>query len=51
MLHRYYHAVRFDMEKAQKLLELSFGVRNSHPKIFFDRDPADKMSQLMLQVT
>lgn len=51
LLHRYYHAVRFDVEKAQKLLELSFAVRNSHPKIFLDRDPSDKMSQLLLQVT
>lgn len=51
MLHRYYHAVYFDVQKAQKLLELSFSVRNSHPKFFLDRDPSDKMSQLLLQVT
>lgn len=51
LLHRYFHAVHFDVGAAQKLLELSFSVRNSNPKIFLDRDPSSKASLQMLQTT
>lgn len=51
LLRRYLHAVRNDMERAKKLLELSFTMRNQHPEIFSNRDPLDRSTKLILDIT
>ncbi|KAJ6633291.1 hypothetical protein Bhyg_16290 [Pseudolycoriella hygida] len=50
LLRRYIQACRNDVEKAKKLLEYSFTLRNSNPQIFIQRDPCDKETQIVHQV-
>lgn len=32
-------------------MELGFAMRNKHPKIFIDRDPADEAMQCLIEMT
>lgn len=49
LLRRYLQSCRNDVEKAKKLLEFSFNLRNNHPQIFLQRDPCDKATQKVHQ--
>jgi len=50
LLRRYIQSCRNDVEKAKKLLEYSFTLRNNNPQIFFQRDPCDKATQMVHEV-
>lgn len=51
LLKRYYLATRKQLDKAKKLIEFSYKLRNAHPHIFFDRDPLSKGIEQALEVT
>ncbi|XP_067635502.1 alpha-tocopherol transfer protein isoform X2 [Eurosta solidaginis] len=50
VLERFLYSVFGDVESAKRLLELNYALRNKHPHIFLQRDPADQESQQLLQV-
>ncbi|KAH8420545.1 hypothetical protein KR009_011283 [Drosophila setifemur] len=50
LLRRFLHTTRGDVNHAQRLLELNYGLRNKHANIFLDRDPLDASSQQLLKV-
>lgn len=39
LVQRYLHSVHGNVEKAKKLIEHSFTMRNNYPHIFLKRDP------------
>lgn len=43
---RYIDASQRDVEKAKKLIDRSYTVRNRYPNIFMNRDPLTPESQL-----
>lgn len=50
LVKRYLHSVHGDLEKAKKLIEHSFQMRNNHPNIFFKRDPLSKESKNIIDL-
>lgn len=50
LLRRYIQSSRNDLEKAKKLLEYSFTMRNNNPQIFLQRDPSDKTTQKVMEI-
>lgn len=51
LLKRYYLATKMNMDKAKRLIESSYKLRNSHPHIFFERDPLAPEIELSLRIT
>lgn len=45
---RYVHCVKGDIDRAKKILEKSFIMRDNSPHIFLDRDPLDPKTQKIL---
>lgn len=50
LLLRYLKAVRFDLEKAKKLLTNSLHMRYKNPHIFTQRDPYSKEMQNVIEI-
>jgi len=50
LVQRYLHSVHGDLDKAKKLIEHSFQMRNNHPNIFFKRDPLSKESKNIIDL-
>ncbi|CAO1410375.1 unnamed protein product [Diamesa serratosioi] len=50
LVRRYLHSVYGNVDKAKKLIEHSYQLRNKSPNLFFNRDPLDAEMEKILQI-
>lgn len=51
LIQRFIHSVYGNVDKAKKLIEVSFAMRNNYANIFLKRDPSSIESKRVFEVT